>query len=101
MKQLIQWLRSLAYAPDEQTDFSLMHYAKFEEALSEGDLEVNIYDDVNRGQIVVFKGTELHPVTVGNLVSFRKLTRRERRHYDKHLQKKDEKENYNLHRRAG
>lgn len=66
------------------TQFEHRHYNNFEKALAESDVRVFIYDNVCKGEYLITKGTELHPVTIGNLVSFHKLNRAERRHLAKH-----------------
>lgn len=77
---IIQWIRRLLGLNTEQrlTAFELEHYQKFEKALSESDVSVYVYGkDV--GNVVVARGSELHPVTPENLISFYKLNRRTRR----------------------
>lgn len=81
---LIGWVRRLLGIDPEQLDAAdLARYAKFERAVSEGDVECYVYDEHIRGQIIVLKGEDLHAVTPQNLVSFRKLNRAERRFLDK------------------
>lgn len=56
-------------------------YNKFEQALSEGDVEAYVYEEYGRkGQVVLLKGEDLHMVTPTNLISFRKLNRRDSRY---------------------
>lgn len=83
MKKLLQWLRGLYWAEDAPTYFEELHYAKFLRAVEESDVEAYVYDEHVKGQIIVLKGEDLHAVTVNNLVSFRKMTRSERRYIDK------------------
>lgn len=80
---ILAWLRS-KYNPHRTiTAFEKSHYEKFERAVSESDVEAYVYDEHIRGQVIVLKDEDLHAVTETNLVSFRKLTRRERRYLSK------------------
>lgn len=76
---IISWIRNMISVEARLTDHQAEHYVKFEQALQESDLQVYVYDDKLRGEQLVRQGSELHVVTPRNLVSFRKLVRRERR----------------------
>ena len=102
MKELLQWLRRLGgleeYAP---TSFEAEHYSQFEKALAEGDVEVDVYDEHNKGRLIIMQGESLHPVTPKNLVQYRKLNRRERRYYNTVTGFKNEKQDHHLYRPPG
>ena len=85
MKELIQWIRNIStmYTADASTKFEHEHFLKFEQAIEECDVEAYVYEEGGlKGQIIVLKGEDLHQVTEKNLVSFRKLNRRDRRKLD-------------------
>lgn len=99
---VLNWLRKLGgieeYAP---TTFEAEHYARFEKALEEGDVEVDVYDECNKGRLIIAQGELLHPVTPKNLVQYRKLNRRERRYYNTVTGFNNEKQDHHLHRQSG
>lgn len=102
MKNLLRWLRSLVYTEPELTEFDIRHYKNFERAVEESDVEAYLYDEHIKGNVIVLKGEDLHQVTPNNLVSFRKLNRRERRildnKYNAHLArgKTNEEDHFHL-----
>ena len=85
MKELLQWIKSVStmYTRKTSTDFEEKHFSKFQQAIEEGDVEAYVYEEGGlKGQVIVLKGEDLHQVTERNLVSFRKLNRRDRRKLD-------------------
>lgn len=76
---VITWIRNFAFNEEKLTKFEEEHYNKFEAALQESDLVAFVYDNKTRGQQIIRQYEELHAVTPKNLVSFRKLVRKERR----------------------
>lgn len=78
---IIQWLRQILRLNTEKyySKFELEHYAKFEKALAESDVVVDIIEAQGFSEVVVQKNSELHPVTIANLIQFYKLNRYARR----------------------
>lgn len=63
------------------TKFERLHYKKFEDALRDHDIEAYVYEEHGlKGQVICLRGEELHAVTEQNLVSFRKLNRKDSRY---------------------
>lgn len=84
---VITWIRNFAFNEEKLTQFEQEHYAKFEKALQESDVVAYVYDNKLRGEQIIRQGEELHVVTPKNLVSFRKLVRKERRTLNKTVNK--------------
>lgn len=81
MKRLLQWIRSCVNRARKVDGDDERRYELFERALSVSPLKVYVYEEMGyRGSLILGIGEELHMVTPENLVSFRTLTRRERRH---------------------
>ena len=82
MKRLLQWIRNFSRRCliDIASERDLRQFEKFERALKEGDVEAYVYEEHGlKGQVVLLKGEDLHAVNASNLVSFRKLNRRDSR----------------------
>lgn len=95
-KKLLAVVRDFQHrSSNDVRKFDREHYAKFEKALEQGDVEAYVYEKGGRlkGQVICLKGEELHAVTVSNLISFRKLNRADSRYLRKkhHLDYKENK----------